>query len=157
MKILSGSVKQTLEIGKKIARNLTKGDIICLFGELGSGKTVLAKGIAVGLGIRKEDVISPTFVLIRRHDSKAKIPLYHFDLYRLKGCSDVAVLGYEEFVYGDGISLIEWADRLKELMPQQCLKIKLAVRGKNSRLIDISCHGRRYDKLMEAVRENIRH
>ncbi|MFA5157253.1 MAG: tRNA (adenosine(37)-N6)-threonylcarbamoyltransferase complex ATPase subunit type 1 TsaE [Candidatus Omnitrophota bacterium] len=151
MKILSKSIKQTLDIGKKIAKNLAKGDIICLFGDLGSGKTVLVKGIASGLGIKKEDVISPTFVLIRQHNAKNNIPVYHFDLYRLKGCPDVAALGYEEFFYGGGISLIEWADRLKELMPRECLKIKLAVKGENSRSIEISCQGRRYDKLMEAI------
>jgi tRNA threonylcarbamoyladenosine biosynthesis protein TsaE len=157
MKFLSTSVKETFGIGEKIAKNLGKGDIVCLFGDLGSGKTVITKGIAAGLGIKKSKVISPTFVLIRQHRTKNNLALYHFDLYRLRDCQDVAVLGYEEFFYGGGISIIEWADRLKQLMPQECMKIRLSVKGKTSRLVEISCRGNRSRRLMEGIRENIRH
>ncbi len=157
MKFLSKSVKDTLGIGKQIAKSLGEGDIVCLFGDLGSGKTVITKGIAAGLGIKRNKVISPTFVLIRQHRTKNNTPFYHFDLYRLRDCRDVAVLGYEEFFYGDGISIIEWADRLKQLMPQECLKIQLSVKGKKSRLMEISSRGKRGRRLMEDIRENIRH
>ena len=157
MKILSRSVRQTLGIGKKIANKLDKGDIVCLFGDLGSGKTVLTKGIAAGLGIKKDKFVSPTFILIREHKTKNNLPFYHFDLYRLKGSIDVAILGYEEFFYGGGISIVEWADRLKQLMPEEYLKIKLSVEGKNSRLMEITCRGNRYKKLMEYLHEDIRH
>jgi len=114
MKVISKSVKETINIGKSLARKLKKGDIICLFGELGSGKTVLTKGIACGLKIPKEEVISPTFVLIRQYQ-KGDLPIYHFDLYRLKSPDDIALLGYEEYFYDQGVSVIEWPDRLKYL------------------------------------------
>jgi tRNA threonylcarbamoyladenosine biosynthesis protein TsaE len=156
MELLSGSVKETLGIAGKIARRLGRGDIVCLSGELGSGKTVFAKGLAMALGIKKDKVISPTFVLIRQHKTKDKIPFYHFDLYRLESCADIAVLGYEEFFYGNGITVIEWADRLRRLMPKECLQIKFNVKGKGSRLIGISCRGEHYRKLMEVIREDIR-
>ena len=82
MEIVSDSVNDTIKVGSLIAKALNPGDIICLFGQLGSGKTVLAKGIARGLGIKKSNVISPSCVLIRRH-LEGRLPLYHFDLYRL--------------------------------------------------------------------------
>jgi tRNA threonylcarbamoyladenosine biosynthesis protein TsaE len=143
MEIISRSVTDTLKIGRSIAKNLRAGDIICLFGELGSGKTVLTKGIAVGLGIKKSDVISPSFVLIREH-RKAKPPLYHFDLYRLKRQADILALGYEEYLYGDGVSVIEWADRLGHLLPQEYLKLELSVKTKTQRLIKFTAFGNRW-------------
>src|SRR3989338_3030772 len=112
MEIISKSVHDTKSIGKTIAKHLKAADIICLFGELGSGKTMLTKGIAGGLKIKESKVISPTFVLIREH-SKGILPFYHFDLYRLKNECEIAAIGYEEYLYGDGVSVIEWADRLK--------------------------------------------
>lgn len=156
MKIISQSVKDTVDIGKKISRNLKASDIICLFGELGSGKTVLAKGIAQGLGIKPDKVISPSFVLIRQY-SQSRLPLYHFDLYRLKECSDIIGLGYEEYLYGDGVSLIEWADRLKYLLPKEFLKIELLIRPDSKRLIKLSAFGSRYRELLGRLYENIRH
>jgi len=126
-----------LNIGKKIAKNLKKGDIICLFGELGSGKTVLAKGIIEALGVKRDKIISPTFCLIRQYH-QAKFPVYHFDLYRLRRPHDILDLGYEEYLYGSGITIIEWADRLKILLPGRYLKITLSVRGENKRSISFS-------------------
>jgi tRNA threonylcarbamoyladenosine biosynthesis protein TsaE len=157
MKILSGSPKETLGLAKKIAGKLAKGDIICLSGNLGSGKTVFAKGIAAGLGINPREVTSPTFILLRQHSGRRNTVVYHFDLYRLDSRADIAALGYEEFFYGSGITLVEWAERLKTLMPQEYLRVKFTVKGKNRRLIELSSKGSRYRKLMEAIRENIRH
>lgn len=155
MQITSRSVSNTLKLGKLIAGNLKRGQIICLFGQLGSGKTVFAKGIASGLGIKKEEVISPSFVLIRQYP-QGKLPLYHFDLYRLKKPEDILVLGYEEYLYGDGIVVIEWADRLKYLLPKEFLKIELWVRNKSQRLLKFSAFGRGYKKLLKKIYENIR-
>lgn len=150
MEIISKSVKDTLSIGKVIAGNLQKGDIICLFGELGSGKTVLTKGIAEGLGIVGSRVISPSFVLIREHKS-AKLPLYHFDLYRLKDPKDIVTIGYEEYLYDDGISVIEWADRLKYILPKEFLKIELFLKANSKRQLKFSAFGRRYKELLERI------
>lgn len=143
MKIISNSVTDTLKIGRAIAKNLQKGDIVCLFGQLGSGKTVLAKGIASGLGVASDNVISPSFVIIRQH-TQAKLPVYHFDLYRLKSIKDILALGYEEYLYGGGVSIIEWADRLNGCLPDEYLKIELTVKNKNSRCLKLENVGRRY-------------
>jgi len=156
MRIISKSVNDTINIGKVIAKDLRKGDIVCLFGELGSGKTVLTKGIASGLGIKRRKVISPSFVLIRQY-STAKIPLYHFDLYRLKTIEDILALGYEEYFYDDGITVVEWADRLKFILPKEYLKIKLYIKSDSQRLLQISAFGKYYRELSARIYENIRH
>ncbi len=156
MRIISKSASDTLSIGKKISRSLQKADIICLFGDLGSGKTVLTKGIASGLGVKKDRVISPTFVLIREY-VLAKIPLYHFDLYRLNAPEGVLALGYEEYLYDDGVTVIEWADRLKYILPKEYLKINLRVKSSSERTLEFSAFGRRYKQLLGEIYENLRH
>jgi tRNA threonylcarbamoyladenosine biosynthesis protein TsaE len=152
MEIISGSTQKTLDIGKMVSRKLEKGDIVCLFGDLGSGKTVLTKGIGLGLGVDKDKVTSPTFVILRQHEGK--LPIYHFDLYRLNSPGDILDLGYEEYLFGEGISVIEWADKLGRLLPGEFLKIKLQVIGENQRKIMISGKGLRYKKLLEDIRED---
>jgi len=152
MVIVSKSEQETLKIGRLIARNLQAGDIVCLFGELGSGKTVLTKGIAQGLGLRKNQIISPSFVLIREHP-EARLPLYHFDLFRLKRPEDVLALGYEEYLYGEGVAVIEWADRLKYLSPPGFLKIKLLVRGNAKRQLEFSAFGKRHLELLRFIKK----
>ena len=156
MKIESKSISDTFKIGKTIAKNLQKSDIICLFGTLGSGKTVLTKGIASGLGIKKNKIISPSFVLIRQYNA-GKIPLYHFDLYRLKAPCDIMVLGYEEYLYDEGVTVIEWAERLKYLLPKEHLKINLYIKTNTQRLLEISAFGKHYNELLGKIRENLRH
>ncbi len=154
MEIISGSARETQAIGRLIARNLSKGDIVCLFGDLGSGKTVLTKGIGSGLGISKEQVTSPTFVVIRQY--QGKFPVYHFDLYRLTCPEDIMGVGYEEYLFDEGVSVIEWADKLGCLLPKEYLKIELKVSGEDSRALKISAVGARYNKLLEGLRENLR-
>ena len=154
MVIQSYSVKDTLSIGKRIARHLRKGDIICLCGNLGAGKTVLTKGIAEGLGIGREKVISPSFVLIRQH-IKGTLPLYHFDLYRLNQPQDILSLGYEEYLYNTGVAVIEWADKLEYLLPKEFLKVELTFKDESQRMMKFIPVGRRYNELMEKVHEDI--
>lgn len=154
MEIISRSVKDTIRLGRAIARNLHKGDIICLFGQLGSGKTVLTKGIAQGLGIERNGIISPSFVLIRQHHN-GRLPLYHFDLYRVKDPKDILAIGYEEYLYdGDGVSVIEWADRLKYLLPGEFFKIELFLKADSKRQLKFSAFGRRYKELGEKIHES---
>lgn len=152
MEIISDSAQKTLAIGKRFAANLKKGDIVCLFGDLGSGKTVLTKGISSGLGVDKDKVSSPTFVILRQYEGK--FMLYHFDLYRLSRPEDILDLGYEEYLFDEGISVIEWADRLGRLLPREFLKIQLLVEGKDKRKLIISAGGLRYKKLLEDIRED---
>ncbi len=154
MKIISKSVHDTLKIGKVIAKNLRKADIVCLFGELGSGKTVLTKGVASGLGIKRRIVSSPSFVLLRQY-STAKIPLYHFDLYRLKTIEDILALGYEEYFYGDGITLVEWAERLKCLLPKEYLRIELYIKSDSERLFEFTAFGNHYKELLNNIYKEI--
>ena len=154
MKRLSLSVNQTLKLGKRIAGELRGGEIILLSGSLGAGKTVLAKGIAQGLGINKNHVVSPTFVLLRVYQGKHL--LQHFDFYRIKTPEDIFALGYQEYLYSDAVTLIEWPERLKFLLPKEFLKIKLFLKAKNQRYFKFMAKGPRYKKLLEKIHEDIR-
>jgi tRNA threonylcarbamoyladenosine biosynthesis protein TsaE len=155
MRVHSDSIKDTLHLGKIIAKNIREGDILCFYGQLGSGKTVLAKGIAHGLRIKQDKIISPTFVLIREY--KGRIPFYHFDLYRLKDEEDLAVLGYEEYFYSKGLSIIEWADRLKYILPKEHLKVKFYITGRNKRSLELCASGQRHKELLKGIYADIRH
>lgn len=157
MKIISKSVKETLKIGASLARCLQPGDIICLEGNLGSGKTTLAKGIAAGLGIDQNKVTSSSFVLIRQH-LEGRVPLFHFDLYRLQGAGNIATLGYEEYLYAEGVSVIEWADNLDCLMPKEHLMVELSYGQQgNSRVLRFSAKGAHYKELLGRFNEIISH
>ena len=116
------SENETIILGTKIARFLTTGDVIALFGELGSGKTCIIKGICQGLAV-KEDVTSPTFTIINEYINK--FPIYHFDFYRINSDDEIYGLGYEEYFYGSGICLIEWADRIEKFLPSNRIEIHL--------------------------------
>ena len=156
MRVTSKSYKDTLKLGRIIAGRIKPADIICLFGQLGAGKTVLVKGIAEGLGIKRGEVVSPSFILMRLH-KKGKIPLYHFDLYRLNNAQDILGLGYEEYLYGNGVAVIEWADRLKYLLPKEFIKVELYIKAERQRALKFSAFGRRYSAVLENIYEDIRH
>ncbi|MFA4990122.1 MAG: tRNA (adenosine(37)-N6)-threonylcarbamoyltransferase complex ATPase subunit type 1 TsaE [Candidatus Omnitrophota bacterium] len=151
MQIISRSVKETLNLGRLLAGHLQAGDIICLEGELGSGKTVFSKGIAEGLGVNKAKVTSSSFILIREH-LEGRIPLYHFDLYRLKDPGDIAAVGYEEYFYGEGVAVIEWAEKLDYLRPKEHLMVELSYRGKNARRLKFSAGAARYKKIIQGLK-----
>lgn len=157
MKIISRSAQETLKLGGILSRNLKPGDIICLEGDLGSGKTTLTKGIAAGLGVDKDKVTSSSFILIRQH-LEGRIPLFHFDLYRLKDAGNIATLGYEEYLYDEGVSVIEWADNLDCLMPKEYLMVELSYGSNDSeRIFKLSAKGARYKELLGRFNENISH
>lgn len=113
----------TFEFAKKIGENLKSGDVLCLDGDLGVGKTVFTKGVAAGLGI-KDDVSSPTFTLIQEYYG-GRLPLYHFDVYRIDGPWDMDDLGYEEYFYGEGVCLVEWGSMIKELFPENTIYVHI--------------------------------
>ena len=129
--ITTYSPEETLALGARLGQAARSGDVIALYGDLGAGKTALTKGIATGLGGDPRAVTSPTFVLMIRHE--ARLPLYHFDAYRLARCSDMLDIGAEEAFYGDGVSVVEWADRVEESLPEDRLEIHLSVTGETSR------------------------
>ncbi|MFA5063034.1 MAG: tRNA (adenosine(37)-N6)-threonylcarbamoyltransferase complex ATPase subunit type 1 TsaE [Candidatus Omnitrophota bacterium] len=151
MKVITASVRETLRLGEFLSKHLKPGDIICLKGNLGSGKTTLTKGIASGLGVSRIKVTSPSFVIMRQH-LEGRVPLFHFDLYRLKEVSDIAALGYEGYFYAEGISVIEWAQNLDCLMPKEHLMIELSYGSKDKRIIKITAVGIRYKELLREMR-----
>jgi len=133
---LSKSPEETIEIGAGLARRLKRGDVIALVGELGSGKTVLTKGIAKALGVKNVRYVnSPTFVIIKEY--RAKTPLYHFDLYRVDRSSVLDVENFEEYFYDDGITAIEWADKIRDILPKKYIEVKLSVMGEGKRKIEV--------------------
>ena len=133
---ISKSVKETLCIGEKLAKRFKKGDFIALVGDLGAGKTVLTKGIAKGLGVKNARYVnSPTFVIIKEY--KGRLPLYHFDLYRLDHPGMLDAENFEEYFYGDGVTVVEWADKIKGLLPKKRWEICMSVAGEDRRKIDI--------------------
>lgn len=136
MKFKSSSVKETIEFGRKFAEELKAGDVVCLEGDLGAGKTHFVKGIASGLGIDKEKVNSPTFTLINEY--YGEIPIFHFDCYRLKTIQEALEIGIEEYLYGEGVSVIEWPSKIKELIPEYAIQIEIKHEGTSERSILIS-------------------
>ncbi len=116
--------EETIKLGELIGRALKPGDIIALRGELGAGKTVLVKGMAKGLDI-KEEPNSPTFVLMNVY--QGRMPLYHFDLYRISGAEELEGIGYEEYLFGGGVSVVEWAERAEEIFPQSTIEVEIKI------------------------------
>lgn len=149
MEIISRSPRQTINLGKRLSKLLKKGDIILLFGEFGSGKTTFVKGIAEGLGVKKNKVNSPSFVLI--NEFKGRLPLFHFDLYRLNNLQEIFSLGFEEYLFDDAVSVIEWAQRLKPVSFDRYLKVHFKLKGGNKRLIKITKRGSNFNNLIKAL------
>ena len=113
--------EDTFTIGKKLAETVRPGEIYTLNGDLGVGKTVFTKGLAAGLGI-KEPVTSPTFTILQEYES-GRLPLYHFDVYRIGDPEEMDEIGYEDYFYGHGICLIEWAELIEELIPEDAIAV----------------------------------
>jgi len=137
-------------LGRRLGNRLFPGAVVALIGPLGAGKTFLARAIAEGLGVADSRVVtSPTFVLIQEYDGR--LPIYHFDAYRLKAVREFADLGVGEYFSGDGVCLVEWADRVMELLPAERLEIRLEVTGETSRRAVLEGHGRAYEELLGQV------
>lgn len=125
-----------MEAGARLAKGMKAGDVVALIGNLGAGKTVFTKGIAKGLGVRDVRYVnSPTFVIIKEY--KGRLPLYHFDLYRLDTSNILDSENFEEYFYGNGVTVIEWADKIRRLLPQKYIEVKLSVAGESKRKIEI--------------------
>ena len=117
------SEKDTFELGMKLGENAKPGQIVCIDGDLGVGKTVFTKGFAKGLGV-EEDVVSPTFTIIQEY-TDGRLPMYHFDVYRIGHPDEMYDIGYEEYFYGDGVCLVEWSSRIEELLPEESIHINI--------------------------------
>jgi tRNA threonylcarbamoyladenosine biosynthesis protein TsaE len=144
------SAAETQELGARLARLLQPGDVIALQGELGTGKTCLTQGIGRGLGVA-EPVVSPTFTLIREYRRRGvRLPLYHIDFYRLDEPAEAAALGLDDYLYGDGVCVIEWAERAREVLPAERLWVQLEYRGETERTLYFDATDQRYEKLLAA-------
>lgn len=145
-KITTYNERETIELAQNFESEKFPNMIICLDGELGSGKTIFTKGIANALGIQ-ESITSPTFTIIKEYEGE--LPLYHMDVYRLNG--DVDGTGIEEYFTKGGVVVIEWADMIKDILPKERLEIKFRVAGENKRVLILKPYGQKYEDLCEAV------
>jgi tRNA threonylcarbamoyladenosine biosynthesis protein TsaE len=153
MLLQTKSTSGTIRIGKSIGSLLLPGDVVALVGELGTGKTQFIKGLAVGVGIGKPTYISsPSFTLINEY--KGKIPFYHIDLFRLRAEKEAEDLGLEEYFQSEGITAIEWADRIPSLLPREMLWIQISYTGEKSRSLEIIGKGKRYLNLVDQIQSS---
>lgn len=141
----------TEAVGRALGPLLFPGAVIALVGPLGAGKTHFTRAVAEGLGVRNPNVVtSPTFVLIQEY--AGRLPVYHFDAYRLPGAREFAELGADEYLYGDGVCLIEWADKVPAALPADVLEVRLEVVGVDRRRMTVAPRGVRSDELARAWR-----
>jgi len=130
---ISNSPAETEAIGRQVAENIGVGSILALKGDLGSGKTLFVKGVVAGLG-SSADVTSPTFTIVHEYRG-GRLPVYHFDLFRVENPQALARLGLDDYFFGDGISVIEWADRFREFVPEQARWIFFEIKSETQRAI----------------------
>lgn len=140
----------TIGFGRRLGSQLFPGAVIALVGPLGAGKTCLVRAIAEGIGIADSRIVtSPTFVLIQEYE--ARLPIYHFDAYRLNSARDFLDLGVHEYFEGQGVCLIEWADRVASCLPAQHLLVRLQVTGDTSRSLTLDAVGDKYETFMQTL------
>ncbi len=133
---VTNSTAETSQLGKTLGQQLAAGDVVALYGELGSGKTTFTKGLSVGLGAMKEEGIrSPTFVLLNLY--KGRLPIYHIDLYRVRTLERLHDIGYEDYAFADGVVIIEWAEKAEEVLPPNAVRVRFKTLAENSREIRI--------------------
>ncbi len=132
MRTLSNSPGRTREIGESLGRLLQRGAVVALVGELGAGKTVMAQGLAQGLGVDPDEYVSsPSFAIVNQY--RGRTPIFHLDTYRLADETEMVALGYEDYFEPDGVTIIEWADKVRKLLPERYLLIEIEITGQNAR------------------------
>lgn len=146
--IVCNNTKETEKFGLALGSKLKGSDVICLNGDLGAGKTTLTKSIGKGMGI-DDYITSPTFNIINEYYSD--LNLYHFDTYRLENIDDVEYLGFDEYFYSDGVCIIEWADRIKEFLPDQYLELNIKKIDDDKREIELVAFGDRPAEILEEI------
>ena len=148
--VVTNGEAETVALGESLGRLLRPGDFVALFGELGSGKTRFAQGVALGAGVDpKTRVTSPTYTIMNEY--QGTYPLYHFDLYRLAGDSDILELGFEDYFYGQGICLVEWAERLVGELPDEHLKVSFTYEVNDARRVVFESNGERYREILQGL------
>lgn len=142
--------EETLEFGRMIGKNMEEGILVCLNGDLGAGKTCLTKGIAQGLEI-EEDVTSPTFILVEEYEGR--LPLYHFDVYRIDDPEELYFIGFEEYLGKEAVVIIEWSSRIEEILPIERLDIDISRTGEDEREITLSAVGETAEALLRRLKQ----
>ena len=130
------SFEETLEWGERLGRELQRGDVVALFGDLGAGKTALVKGIARSLGIPQE-VTSPTFTIVHEY-AGGRLPMFHIDLYRLDSVEQALAIGIEDHLNGPGVTMIEWAEKIEPLLPANAVRVRITTLDNNVRRIEVA-------------------
>lgn len=143
-----GCEKETEALGDKLGRLVETGDVICLIGDLGAGKTTFTKAFAKGLEV-EDYVTSPTFTILQEYEGR--IPLYHFDVYRIEDIRQMEDIPYEEYFYGDGVCVIEWAELIQEVLPKDYIKIDIKYLSTEEREICFEATNTYYDKQLEEL------
>lgn len=135
--MLTHSAEETVKLGEGLGKRLSRGDVVALYGDMGSGKTTFTKGIGKGLGVKDaRHINSPTFVLIKEYS--ADMPMYHLDLYRLDSLEDIENIAVDEYLYNsDGVTIIEWAEKIKKILPKRHIAVTFKIRSEKERYIDI--------------------
>lgn len=151
--IISPTPQETERIGSLVGTLLITGDVIALTGELGAGKTTLVRGLAQGMGVSGEEVASPSFTLVNEYDGP--LPLFHIDLYRLGNIQELHEIGYEEYISEAGVTVIEWADRVRDAIPHESLWITLRYQSSEQREIEMHPRGVRYEKMIEELQKKV--
>jgi tRNA threonylcarbamoyladenosine biosynthesis protein TsaE len=149
LELITRSPEETQDFGRRLGKLAVAGDVILLVGKLGAGKTCLTQGIAWGLGI-KEYAASPSFVLVR--ELYGRLPLYHIDFYRLENLEEIAELGLDEYFYGKGVSVVEWAEKAFELLPPENLLIEMEYIAENERRLKLKPSGNRYREMVAQLK-----
>jgi tRNA threonylcarbamoyladenosine biosynthesis protein TsaE len=148
--IVTRSVEETIALGESVGFLVEAGHFIALTGELGAGKTHFVRGFAAGMGVDPAvRVTSPTYTLLNSYHGR--LPLYHFDLYRLTGNQEVVELGFEEYFYGSGVCIVEWAERLGDLLPEERMSITFTYLDENVRRIVFAPFGEQYEKMLDGL------
>lgn len=144
----TASVAETMHLGEALGKRVEKGTTVCLTGDLGTGKTHFAKGFALGMGIR-DHITSPTFTIVNEYH-EGRLPFYHFDVYRVHDADEILDIGFEEYVFGQGVTLIEWADLIESILPDSFIHVNLEkTENPDERKITIRGVGQEFDYLKE--------
>ncbi len=152
--VITASPEQTWRIGELLGRALGAGDTICLYGDLGAGKTSFSYGIALGLEVREQYITSPTYTFVNEYEGR--VPLYHIDLYRLEDPEELENIGFEEYIDSDGVTVIEWAERAEDELPVERLSVYLTYVDEKSREIGFLAEGKRYEQLLRELERDLK-
>jgi len=149
--VITSGPEQTWQTGRLLGKLLNAGDTLCLYGDLGAGKTNFAYGIAQGLEVEEQYITSPTFTFVNEY--AGRVPFYHIDLYRINGPEELENIGFAEYLESDGVTVIEWAERAEDELPAENLSVYLTSLDETSRELGFLAEGERYEKLLEELKQ----